>query len=99
VKQLVPGEVVDVQYRALGAVRIKSPARSKTAACENVRVALTAVAIPVDEIRNSRREIMFSFHRYDNPPALALSIKSPGRLRAGIGNLEFCCRRIPAPDS
>jgi hypothetical protein len=67
---------VDAQYRALGAVRIRSPVRSKAAAWEKARVAPTVDPIFVAEIRNSRREIMLSLRGYDNTQAFALSIKS-----------------------
>ena len=54
------------------------PVRSKTAGMGKRKGCAQQLSrFRLDEIRNSRREIMVSFRCYDNPLAFALSIKSP----------------------
>jgi hypothetical protein len=61
----------------MGADRIKSPVRSKTAAWANARELPIVDPILAAVIRNSRREIIRSFLCYDNPPVIAMSILPP----------------------
>ena len=56
VRQLPSVEAVEIQYLALGAVRIKSEVRSK--AHGNAKAAPRADPIPAVETMNSRRDIM-----------------------------------------
>ena len=73
----MPAEAVDIQYRALGAVRIRSAVRSRTVAWENAKGVTIEEPTPAAVIRNSRREIIHSFRWYDNPLLSAMSIEAP----------------------
>ena len=76
-RQSMPAEAVDIQYRALGAVRIRSAVRSRTVAWENAKGVTIEEPTPAAVIRNSRREIIHSFRWYDNPLLSAMSIEAP----------------------
>jgi hypothetical protein len=76
----VPVDAVDIQNRALGAVRIRSAVRSTTAAWENAKGVTIEEPTPAAVIRNLRREIMRSFRWYDSPLPSVLSIEAPSLL-------------------